>query len=373
MGSERFAGIKLPAQYSQLVNLINERPVPFTPELRAEKAEELLDLYEAILSSPDYNAWRQSISPEAYQNPTAFGGTDPRDLFKDYVRFPPGATRQDLWIPRGGGPYDRMAADGMVYTFRDGNLARATSSSGYASLLGQIEHQVWRITNQHLPNAHAWEGEKLGAGMPLDLNSPASPTDHSTHAPQRGTPPRRPPLPTVGLDPKTPGAIILIPRPPQMMMKPQSEIVIPPKFQLLHPQSGISVPGALAGRLARARLGAQIHQWVDNAYRALENPDKKIPLPNGAYVIANRTIGGKMRPDVFYVDDNKKEFCVIDMYTGSKKEIFTPTGYDSKSHAGKGMDYEKEPLSLELKAKGYKYRGYFIAGRDASVPPNKLH
>src|SRR5215469_16466321 len=121
MSSERFAGIKLPAQFGQLIILITQIERPATPEIVAAKVEELSDLYDAILSSPDYDAWRQGISPEAYRNPTAYGGTDPRDPFKDYVKLPR-ATRQDSWIPMGGEPYERMAEDGLVYTFKDGSL-----------------------------------------------------------------------------------------------------------------------------------------------------------------------------------------------------------------------------------------------------------
>jgi hypothetical protein len=355
MSCERFAEIKLPAQFSELVNVINRIERPATPEVRAAKVEELLDLYDAILSSPDYDAWRQGISPEAYQNPTAYGGSDPRDPFKDYVKLPR-STPQDSWIPGGGGPYDRMAADGKVYTFRDGNLNRVENRSGYAALLGMIEHQVWRITGQILPYAHAWEGEKLGAaGPPLDSNP--FPFDLSTPQTQGRILARRPFRPTTP-DPATPernGA--------SQILNPKSEILIPKSIQRR----------ALAARIAAAKMGARIHQWVDDAYRALESPDHRIYLPNGAYVIANRTIGGKMRPDVFYVDPRKKEFLVIDIYTGSKNEVFTPSGFDSASHAEKGMSYANEPFSNDLKRQGYQYRGYFIARRPASLPPKKLH
>jgi hypothetical protein len=348
MSSERFAGIKLPAQFGQVLILISQIERPATPEVVAAKVEELSDLYEAILSSPDYDAWRQGISPEAYRNPTAYGGTDPRDPFKDYVRLPR-ATRQDSWIPMGGGPYERMAADGLVYTFKDGSLSRIKNNSSYKVLLAEIEHKLYILTNEHPPYAYFWEGEQLGAGLPADPGPPVLPFEHSTPGTQAQVLVRRP----------------FPPRPTWTTSEtvPESQILIPKSLQ----------PRPLPGRISAAKLGARIHKWVDEAYRALESPDKRIYLSNGAYVIANRTIGGKMRPDVFYVDPQKKEFAVIDIYTGSKKDVFTPTGFDSASHAKKGMDYISEPFSNELKRQGYKYRGYFIAHRPASLPPNKLH
>jgi hypothetical protein len=124
--------------------------------------------------------------------------------------------------------------------------------------------------------------------------------------------------------------------------------------------------------LADSQFGTNIHSMVDKAYRALENPGKQVELPNGAYLRANRTIGGALRPDVFYVDPVKKQFQVIDIYTGAKKEIYTPSGWDARSHSVKGQNYLKEPFSQKLLKDGYTYQGYFIASRP-NVPPNKLH
>ena len=124
--------------------------------------------------------------------------------------------------------------------------------------------------------------------------------------------------------------------------------------------------------LADAQFGTRIHSMVDEAYRALENPGKKVELPNGAYLIANRTIGGNLRPDIFYVDPVKKQFKIMDIYTGAKQEIYTPSGWDSLSHYVKGQNYVKEPLSQELLKDGYTYQGYSIASRP-NVPPDKLH
>jgi len=169
MTSERFAEIKLPAQFKQLVDLINERSALHQPrELWAAKAKELVDLKKAILSSPDRFAWRQGITPEAYRNPTAYGGTDPRNPFEQYTRLP-GPTPQDSWIPRGGGPFDRMANDGKVYTFKD--LKRVASPSGYLGLLDMIEKRLEQITSLGMcvegadADHGSWKGQELGGGL----------------------------------------------------------------------------------------------------------------------------------------------------------------------------------------------------------------
>ena len=81
---------------------------------------------------------------------------------------------------------------------------------------------------------------------------------------------------------------------------------------------------------------------------------------------------GNLRPDIFYVDPVKKQFQIMDIYTGAKQEIYTPSGWDSLSHAAKGQNYLKEPLSQELLKDGYTYQGYSIASRP-NVSPNKLH
>jgi hypothetical protein len=167
MGSERFADIKLPDDYQKLVEIIKQRPAS-----QEAKVQELTDLRAAILSSPDYDAWRQGITPEAYRNPTAFGGTNPWNPFEGYVVLPR-ETPQDSWIPRGIEPYERMAEDGLVYFFP--GPSPAYRESNYIQLLSIIEEEVRRITGKVMPDAEDWQGERFGsAGWALYSRAPRS-------------------------------------------------------------------------------------------------------------------------------------------------------------------------------------------------------
>jgi hypothetical protein len=134
-------------------------------------------------------------------------------------------------------------------------------------------------------------------------------------------------------------------------------------------------PGATSARsnVIAAEEGRRIHQMVVDVQRQLEDPNTKtVPLPNGARLIVNRTVGGKMIPDTVYIDDNKKVFAIIDDYTGGKRQVQTPVGWDSKSHFRKGRNYIKEPDMQALVNQGYQFLGYIVANRPASLPPGKL-
>jgi len=160
MTSTTLAEIKLPEQYGELMTLITRRPAPEEGEA---KEDVLRELYAAILTSPNYNAWRQGMSPEAFQNPTAYGGTAPRDPFEGYTTLPQ-VNVWDSWIPTAGAPNDRMAFDGKVYSFTDAKPWR--SRSGYAGLLGAIEFELHKLTGRWPLGTGSWQSEKFGAGLP---------------------------------------------------------------------------------------------------------------------------------------------------------------------------------------------------------------
>jgi hypothetical protein len=106
------------------------------------------------LSDPDLNAWRQNLNPNAYRDPAANGGRNPYDPFKDYKEIPGGGSHQDAWIPEGSGFYDRMAADGFVYSFPPS----AFVSGSPLHLLAMIDSQYQSLTGAH-PN---WDNPAPG-------------------------------------------------------------------------------------------------------------------------------------------------------------------------------------------------------------------
>jgi len=199
--SRAATAIRLPEDQLRLMAIIRERPKGNSPEAIAAKAQELTDLKAAILSSPDLNAWRQGISPDAYRNPTNFGGTDPRDPYAGYVRLPR-ATPQDSWIETGvGGIFDRMADDGKVYTFKGLN-SPAYNGSGYIALLNAIEDRYHYFTGKVMPDAGNWP-QPLGAGIPPDngVNLLSSRSNPGNQIPPIGSRPKNQ-IPLIGSRPK---------------------------------------------------------------------------------------------------------------------------------------------------------------------------
>lgn len=162
--------IKLPQDYARLTSIIHERPHPLTDEARAAKAQELIDLRAAILSSPDLNAWRQGISPEAYRSPTKFGGTDPREPNPGYIKLPylglpkePTARVIEAWILSNHPALtsDRIAADGKLYTFRDNTPAKSggapAAGDQYARLIKEIETRYSSFAGcNRMPDEGKW-------------------------------------------------------------------------------------------------------------------------------------------------------------------------------------------------------------------------
>ena len=164
--------IKLPQDYSSVLAIILERPPigTLSDEGRVAKAQELIDLRAAIISSPDLNAWRQGISPEAYRNPTKFGGTDPRDPDPGYIRLsypqlrnPTTSQVIDAWIRKNhpGLTYDRIAADGKIYTFKANTQAYADKAPGagdqYSDLINLIEQRYRAFARgNRMPDEGKW-------------------------------------------------------------------------------------------------------------------------------------------------------------------------------------------------------------------------
>ena len=125
------------------------RPSPPTNEAIQAKLGELQQMKQAIRDNPNFNAWRQGLKPEVYNNPTAYGGREPRDPFKGYTGLPLGAkTAQDAWIEGGypGSPFERIAADGRVYFFSPSSEAYAPHK-GPVGLEAQINENIGKLND----------------------------------------------------------------------------------------------------------------------------------------------------------------------------------------------------------------------------------
>lgn len=85
---------------------------------------------------------------------------NPVDPFKDYATIS-GASRQDAWIPGGSGLYDRMASDGLVYTFPP----TAFIGAGPLALLGTIDFRYYQLTGR-APDWSEPNPVMFGGGLP---------------------------------------------------------------------------------------------------------------------------------------------------------------------------------------------------------------
>jgi hypothetical protein len=66
----------------------------------------------------------------------------------------------------------------------------------------------------------------------------------------------------------------------------------------------------------------------------------------------NERMGGLGRPDV------------VDLYTGTKRDVMTPSGPESSTHNQKGWAYSNEPQIARLISQGYRF--------DYAVLPSQL-
>ena len=62
----------------------------------------------------------------------------------------------------------------------------------------------------------------------------------------------------------------------------------------------------------------------------------------------NETVGGAGRPDEVWVNHQERKVLVIDIYTGGKHGVNTPTEWESEAHNAKGWNYLNEPVSKSL-------------------------
>jgi hypothetical protein len=154
--------------WNRLLGLITERPD--SREDVARLVARLTDIRDSLLSDPELNAWRQGLSPDAYRNPAVAGGVNPYDPFKDYAIVPGGGSRQDAWIPFAAAPYDRMAADGLVYTFPPS----AFVASSPLNLLGAIDNRYAHLTGKP-PNWTTPAPVMFGGGLPAPEPNPLPP------------------------------------------------------------------------------------------------------------------------------------------------------------------------------------------------------
>jgi hypothetical protein len=78
----------------------------------------------------------------------------------------------------------------------------------------------------------------------------------------------------------------------------------------------------------------------------------------------NERMGGLGRPDVVYVNHASKRVFVEDLYTGTKRDVMTPSGPESSTHNQKGWAYSNEPQIARLISQGYRF--------DYAVLPSQL-
>jgi hypothetical protein len=105
-----------------------------------------------------------------------------------------------------------------------------------------------------------------------------------------------------------------------------------------------------ADRLAAAHKGTKEHSLYSEALK------KAGEMGGGWRVLGiNETMGGKRRPDVVYINDTQKRVLVEDLYTGSKRDLQTASGPESKSHNDKGWSYSNEPKIAAKISEGYRY------------------
>jgi hypothetical protein len=64
-----------------------------------------------------------------------------------------------------------------------------------------------------------------------------------------------------------------------------------------------------------------------------------------------------------YVNKEQKRILVEDLYTGSKQDVKTASGPESKAHHDKGWSYSKEPVIAELIREGYRYEYAVLSSR----------
>jgi hypothetical protein len=107
-----------------------------------------------------------------------------------------------------------------------------------------------------------------------------------------------------------------------------------------------------ANRLDAARLGQSVHSDYFSALR-----ESKEMGGNWYLWKIDETVGDKKRPDVVYRNDIDipKRVIVEDLYTGSKADVQTSSGPESKRHNDKGWNYSKEPMIQDLIADGYSF------------------
>jgi hypothetical protein len=164
----RLPGESATDYFHRLSALIAERPQSARDAGRL--ADRLAEIRDAILNDPDLNAWRQNLNPDAYRDPVANGGRNPHDPFKDYKELPGGGSPQNAWIPEGGAVYERIAADGFVYTFPPSALV----SGSPLGLLASIDDRFYHLTGNSPNWSDPAPGDLWSALPALDSAEPHS-------------------------------------------------------------------------------------------------------------------------------------------------------------------------------------------------------
>jgi hypothetical protein len=111
-----------------------------------QKAQDLQDMNSAIQSDPDYNAWQQNISPDAYHNPTSASGFAKNDVLTGHNSGVGNAIGKTA-----GAPYTFAGADGNIYSGNASAMSGIYQPSGVKATQGSLSQQYSRLTGKPDP------------------------------------------------------------------------------------------------------------------------------------------------------------------------------------------------------------------------------
>lgn len=121
----------------------------------------------------------------------------------------------------------------------------------------------------------------------------------------------------------------------------------------------------LQAALEEARGGREYHQMVEQNQQKGQYGDWSLERQN-------EKIGGQGKPDEVWVNHNDKKVVIVDIYTGGKQDVQTPSGPESARHNEKGWNYIKEPYIQELIRQGFSV-DYQVGSRPLFLDPKHLH